>query len=68
FQNLKGTLYSSSSFTAHLQKMFLQHTRNKVASCGLRSSFVTWAYSQSECDNHMKDSLAACPWHPQQQA
>jgi len=68
FQNVHGEPYSGPSFTKRLQRLFDRLTGRQVSINVLRSSFLTWAYSQRECDDNMKDSLAAALRHSREQA
>ncbi|CAH3168253.1 unnamed protein product, partial [Porites evermanni] len=67
-QNANGQPYSGSSFSKHMKNLMIRLTGREVSINTLRSSFLTWAYSQSECTDSMKDSLAAALRHSREQA
>lgn len=46
FQNANGQPYSGSSFSKHLKNLMIRLTGREVSINTLRSSFLTWAYSQ----------------------
>ncbi|CAH3192993.1 unnamed protein product, partial [Porites evermanni] len=68
FVNANGQPYSGSSFSKHMKNLMIRLTGREVSINTLRSSFLTWAYSQSECTDSMKDSLAAALRHSREQA
>ena len=46
FQNANGQPYSGSSFSKHMKNLMIRLTGREVSINTLRSSFLTWAYSQ----------------------
>lgn len=46
FQNANGQPFSSSAFSRHMKGLLMRLTGRAVSINGLRSAFLTWAYSQ----------------------
>lgn len=68
FVNSNGLPYSSGAFSRHIKNLMARLTGRQVSINTLRSSFLTWAYSRSDCDDTLKDSLAAALRHSREQA
>ena len=61
FQNANGEPYSSASLTKQLQRLLQRLTRRRVSISMLRSSFLTWAYSQRYVTALLHSALKSQP-------
>ncbi|KAK3727522.1 hypothetical protein QZH41_009982 [Actinostola sp. cb2023] len=66
--NASGKPFSASAFTKHLKQLFFRLTGTQISINALRSSFITYAYSQTQCSDSLKESIASALRHTRKQS
>ncbi|KAK3727517.1 hypothetical protein QZH41_001175 [Actinostola sp. cb2023] len=67
-ENASGKPFSASTFTKHLKQLFFRLTGTQISINALRSSFITYAYSQTQCSDSLKESIASALRHTRKQS